>query len=771
MEFTPKKPPATFNSSTVRRNPYSTGSRNYLKKYQHRGGKAGTPHSSYGTPPRTALQKRFSSRSEKMVTSALKALPQPEEGNSLGKWLGKKDSSPQALKRPFSAINGTENTKDPYNIFSDNEEDVFIPTRKESKPSPNSDKENSLFGPPKAGSVKVYGNKKKPMNLCRSRLVSDISPEKIEKAYGPKSYFSAEKENVPTELCSEQPVSSVTPPHLIGFPNYGNTCYLNSVIQSLFGLSSFLLDYRIVASHLDMAHTSLFYGLSQVLSNRMKGQVSGVKQSLKTVKENLERVDGSFSGFKMQDANEFLTRVLDTIKDEIDRCHMTTPSPDRPSGSQSLTCTPNGELDEEVYLSGCTRRDPSPIKQDTVKNNDSPTVKSPELENKTHCNGEGISEEVCMENSQDLDTDDVLAERIASRENTQLDTPTKHTAQEVIPRNPVKDNFEFQLLESYRCLGCDEVEGRKQEYFGLYVNLPEEGRDTIQDAISSYMSADERELKCEKCLHNRSSVVTTVTRLPRILIVQLKRYEYKPEQCESIKMSSRVHINRWITLDPYLTGDVEGPSPWSPNSVSTIVPRPPKQATLTVRNLSSELNVCESKKDKEELCLTSPVKAAANVPIAIPDNEDEELQEVMRRSMNDIGGGEDDEIQQAIRLSLQELGMTYSQENQVENAEEENEENIARSASQDDSDIESGLHTYRLMSIISHFGLTTNTGHYVSDIYNCEEGSWFHYDDETVTKISESVVLADGRQKNGYIFFYVHKDLFEKMEKKTQNER
>lgn len=151
-----------------------------------------------------------------MVTSALKALPQPEEGNTLGKWLGKKDTSPQALKRPFSAVNGTENTKDPYNIFSDNEEDVFIPTRKESKPSPTSDKENSLFGQPKAGSVKVYGNKKKPLNLSRSRLVSDISPEKIEKAYGPKSYFSAEKENVPTELCNEQPVSSVTSPHLIG---------------------------------------------------------------------------------------------------------------------------------------------------------------------------------------------------------------------------------------------------------------------------------------------------------------------------------------------------------------------------------------------------------------------------------------------------------------------------------------------------------------------------------------------------------------------------
>lgn len=61
---------------------------------------------------------------------------------------------------------------------------------------------------------------------------------------------------------------------------------------------------------------------------------------------------------------------------------------------------------------------------------------------------------------------------------------------------------------------CGEVEGRKQEYFGLYVNLPED-QGTIQDAISSYMGADEREMKCEKCGHNQSSVVTSITRLPR----------------------------------------------------------------------------------------------------------------------------------------------------------------------------------------------------------------------------------------------------------------
>lgn len=153
-----------------------------------------------------------------MVASALKPLPQADEGSTIGKWIGKKSTtSPQATKRPFSAVNGGENVKDPFNIFSDSDDDIFIHSRKESKPSPTSDKENSLFSPPKANSVKVYGNKKKPLNLSRSRLVSDISPEKVEKAYGPKGSLSAEKENVPTESCSEPSSSSVTAPHLIGY--------------------------------------------------------------------------------------------------------------------------------------------------------------------------------------------------------------------------------------------------------------------------------------------------------------------------------------------------------------------------------------------------------------------------------------------------------------------------------------------------------------------------------------------------------------------------
>nr|XP_045626090.1 CWF19-like protein 2 [Procambarus clarkii] len=800
MEFTPKKQPG-FGSGSLRSNPYSTGGRSYIKRFKKRSANVSTPRLSLATPPRTSLQNRFS-RAERIVNNSSKIQTKSDEGSNLGKWKNKNEGASQATKRPFSAVNGIDNSIDPYHVLSDSENDtleisnksnslkdssVFSDTDNEIIERKNKafDKENSLFGPSKSNSVKVYTNKKKSFNLSRSRLLCDVSPEKIERAYGPRRLSGAEKENIPTDTKADPSIIELTSPHLIGFPNYGNTCYLNSVIQSLFGLPSFLGDFQLVASQLGMPHTSLSFGLSQVLSSRMKGQVSGVKQSLKTVKENLERVDGSFSGFKMQDANEFLTRVLDTMKDEIDRCHMTTPSPDRLLGSQTLVSTSKKDLNEDVCLSGIGAKNgfiyPSSLdfSRDSNINGVSDVVDSEvinDFEELTKING-------VRENCKVLDTEagnnksdlvNIFGKRPMGGEimNFALQSVTpKKTCDEVLPRNPVKDNFEFQLLESYRCLGCGDVVGRRQEYFGLYVNLPGEGQESIQDSISSYMGSDERELKCEKCGHTQSSVVTSITSLPRVLIVQLKRYEYKPEQCESVKMSSRVRVNRWISLDSYMTSDGSGPSHWQPQVGSCVTPRTPKQPTLTVRNLSSELNMCDGKKEEEQLPdLVSPAKPFGSATASATENEDEELQEVMRRSMEDIGGvQEEDEIQQAIRLSLQEMGMSYIQENQGDSAEFQSDDVKPKTPNIKDNP-GSDRHTYRLISVISHFGLTTNTGHYVSDVYNCNEDNWFHYDDESVAKIPESVVCAEGRQKNGYIFFYMHQCFINKPRHQTTEE-
>ena len=52
-----------------------------------------------------------------------------------------------------------------------------------------------------------------------------------------------------------------------------------------------------------------------------------------------------------------------------------------------------------------------------------------------------------------------------------------------------------------------------------------------------------------------------------------------------------------------------------------------------------------------------------------------------------------------------------------------------------------------------------HTGHYVSDVYSVGRDRWFHYDDRRVYCVEEADVLSEGYQRNGYIFFCLHKDL------------
>ena len=60
---------------------------------------------------------------------------------------------------------------------------------------------------------------------------------------------------------------------------------------------------------------------------------------------------------------------------------------------------------------------------------------------------------------------------------------------------------------------------------------------------------------------------------------------------------------------------------------------------------------------------------------------------------------------------------------------------------------------------MSHYGGTAHSGHYVSDVYSVEKELWLHYDDSRVS-CAEDDVLKDTHQRNGYISFYIHQDLF-----------
>lgn len=161
------------------------------------------------------------------------------------------------------------------------------------------------------------------------------------------------------------------------------------------------------------------------------------------------------------------------------------------------------------------------------------------------------------------------------------------------------------------------------------------------------------------------------------------------------------------------------------------------------------------------------------------EREEQELQQALAQSLQEQEARElkeDDDLKRATELSLQEFnssildGIMSDDDSgnedifDMEYTEEETEE-LKRNA-------ETGElpHSYRLVSVVSHIGSSSSSGHYISDVCDVKKQAWFTYNDLAVSRTQEITVQSD-RDRSGYIFFYMHKDIFDELveeEKKSQ---
>jgi ubiquitin C-terminal hydrolase len=281
--------------------------------------------------------------------------------------------------------------------------------------------------------------------------------------------------------------------------------------------------------------------------------------------------------------------------------------------------------------------------------------------------------------------------------------------------NPVCDNLEFCLRETYCCTDCSKNTAGYQDHLYLFLDIPptSQARPSLQCALNYYMQSDVRELKCGRCSGQHSKVVTTFTKLPRFLLVQVKRYTVQMSITE--KLTSLVRVPISLSVKNYVSDDVIMPALWLP----------------------------KSSKDNGPLQLS------------LDDDNNKELQKAICQNLDE--DQEMQELEKAIRLSLQEQQLTMDKDCSLQLGDP----NVP--LSEMEAEDESPDYSYRLVSVIMHQGASPNCGHYMADVYNLKKQQWYHYDDNDVSHPTEDEVVGIARQSNGYIFCYMHRRLFNQL--------
>ncbi|XP_029415851.1 ubiquitin carboxyl-terminal hydrolase 37 isoform X2 [Nannospalax galili] len=594
------------------------------------------------------------------------------------------------------------------------------------------------------------------------------------------------------------PLSSHQQQQLQGFSNLGNTCYMNAILQSLFSLQSFandLLKQGIPWKKIPL--NALIRRFANLLMKKDICNSETKKELLKKVKNAISATAERFSGYMQNDAHEFLSQCLDQLKEDMEKLNKTWKT-----------------------------------------------------------------------------------EPVPGEENSPDSSITK------VYTCPVITNLEFEVQHSIICKACGETIPKREQFNDLSIDLPRRKKPlpprSIQDSLDLFFRAEELEYSCEKCGGKCALVRHKFNRLPRVLILHLKRYSFNVALSLNNKIGQQVIIPRYLTLSSHCTENTKPPFTlgWNahmaisrPLKASQLVnscvtsPSTPSNEDELKRSVALSQRLCNPSgieqqqedlekdpklsPDKSELensgfdrmseeevlaavleisrRETSPVlcREDDDKPTSSPDTgfaeddlqempenldametekpktvvepdpasfteitkdcdenkenktpegsqgevdwmqqydmeqerEEQELQQALAQSLQEQEAWEqkeDDDLKRATELSLQDEDSGNEDVFDMEYTEAEAEE-LKRNA-------ETGNlpHSYRLISVVSHIGSTSSSGHYISDVYDIKKQAWFTYNDLEVSKIQEAAVQSD-RDRSGYIFFYMHKEIFDEL--------
>ncbi|KRZ53156.1 Ubiquitin carboxyl-terminal hydrolase 37 [Trichinella nativa] len=357
--------------------------------------------------------------------------------------------------------------------------------------------------------------------------------------------------------------------------------------------------------------------------------------------------------------------------------------------------------------------------------------------------------------------------------------------------NPVFRNFSFAICSYRKCTKCGHTTCSEEEFVDLPLDLHSKLQSfSLQKLVEAFFADGTHLHKVESldCLGKL------------ILVINVKRHYFNGLSSEIRKAENVISIPLFITLRDFCVSDAVDSADLTLSAKKaypfhmTDDQEKCKKLRIMFRNskvlfqgedsssekaavedefdmfaLSPKDDVVECRQEDEELSISSGSSSKRR------RSEKSELSESLI-----VGTDErfEEDLTEAIRLSIIESQRDEPKENCVEldgaslngltNNLSPGEEEILR------NEQEGFLpRSYKLCAVVNHIGLSCQTGHYITDVYDWKENEWFCFDDSKA-KLTSLKEVQQQRKKTGYIFFYVDKKLLtdsvcDFVEETTQN--
>ncbi|KAJ4429575.1 hypothetical protein ANN_21744 [Periplaneta americana] len=326
----------------------------------------------------------------------------------------------------------------------------------------------------------------------------------------------------------------------VGLNNLGNTCYMNSVLQTLF------MTYRFCCAVLE----------SEVQSQPLLAELQGLfalllhsrRQAISPTRLLAVATPPGFQPGHQQDSSEFLTYVLDVLHEQE---KLTTAST-----TASETVVEGGGGDEgtgaetdAVEAAGVGAMTRWTTEED-LSNQNILQRKARSLADFTQ--GDDVQQ---LNNSHSNSTDSGIQSVCGDESGATASSPVPY-------ESLVQQCFGGRLLISFKCLQCQAESVQTDHFRDIQLAFPPGSNPTnelyIQDLLDYFISPEQlsgdNQYRCEACGGLRDARRSVqILQFPSHLVLTLKRFQFNSRTGQRSKLLHRVHCSDTVELcqQPY----------------------------------------------------------------------------------------------------------------------------------------------------------------------------------------------------------------------------